>query len=122
MRNHFYEYRFEAFSNGDRDRDLLRFMFIVGREFQGTDRIWSLDNEEDDHVKSLKTDLVEFYLDTSHSARRAALQGFVVLRDNIIPKDVCRLVAQLVYNTRETEPEIWYWALQTETRAKKAKV
>ena len=77
--------------------------FAIGRELEGYDQFW------DPGTRPAERDLlcVEVYLTTTHNARRAALQTVAMLMENKFPRDVAKLIAKMVYATRE-DTTLWF--------------
>lgn len=66
-------------------------MFLVGRELEGFQRLWT-------RACHHYTDCVQLYLDTIHRTRRAALQTIAGLRP-ILGRDVARMIGRMVFFT-----------------------
>lgn len=74
----------------------LQLVHDVGRELEGVKQLWqTYAIAFPDHAKS-----VSFYLSIVHSARRAALQTIVALREFGLPRDLAIMIGRHVYNTR----------------------
>lgn len=74
----------------------VRFVHAVGREQEGIEQLWEGMKPDNDHSKC-----VDFYLLIMHSARRAALQTVVSMRQRGLPRDVAIVIARFVYSSRD---------------------
>lgn len=87
------------------DDDSLEALFILGRNILGLD-------EDEPYgferwlFRPWMTTCIELYLETSHRARKAALQTVVAMQECGLPRDVARMIGGRVYGSRST-PSIW---------------
>ena len=84
----------QQFKTGQGDDECLQLVFALGRELEGIDQ----------SLYDWTSLCVEFYLNTSHRARQAALQSLFLVG---LPRDVARVIAQKVYASRLTDIELW---------------
>ena len=89
-------------------------LYVAGKEMEGYECLWPPDQRA-----NLEHQLViDFYLDLSHRARRAALQTVVALRP-LLGHDVARMIARHVYATRELDTAAWWHHEEDATASKK---
>lgn len=80
--------------------------FAMGRELEGYQSFWDQPVCEVLSSNALLSQCVETFLEISHRARRAALFTVVMLLEHRFPRDVARMIARIVYQSREN-PELW---------------
>lgn len=80
--------------------DDVQILFNFGREMEGYKQLWG---GRSLNMMPSKSNLlcIELYLLILHRAKRAALQAVVGLRAAGLPRDLARLIARLVYGTRD---------------------
>jgi hypothetical protein len=75
-------------------------MFEVGRELVDFERVWLIRP----HVGVLKC--IDFYTRVCKNSQSAALQTVYLMRP-VLGRDVARVIAKMVYNTRNYDAECW---------------
>ena len=92
--------------------------FAMGRELEGYQSFWDQPVCEVLSSNALLSQCVETFLEISHRARRAALFTVVMLLEHRFPRDVARMIARIVYQSREN-PELWDKKRATEQKEQK---
>jgi hypothetical protein len=93
------------FNSGIIDTVTLQVLYITGRELHGYEKIW----EEGRHPHRHFLQCINVYKIIVYRARSAALQTVAaLLRSKASNKDVARLIGKIVYQTRESDPVIWW--------------
>ena len=78
----------------------LQARFAVGRELEGYEQFW----DDGRHLGAIFHGCIDLYLSALHSARRAALQTVVGLREIGLPRDVAVLIGRVVFDEARSGP------------------
>lgn len=90
-------------------------VYVTGRELEGYEQFWDKYNYLDESYLRC----IDVYLTVMHRARQAALQTVTGL-GRFVGRDVARLIGKMVYNTRESDSDAWWWHPATATKRKRA--